>query len=83
MIEFRAVDVALLTGQEAAVYLRLADNGKDDASAVAAVNRLVDRGKIRPCLTGGRRCYAVRELDRFIDDETAGRPHPPRNGAAT
>ena len=76
MIEFTAIEPALLTATEAARYLRLIEGGEDDASGPQRINRLVDRGKIRPCLTGGRRCYAKRELDRFIDDETAGRPHP-------
>lgn len=34
------------------------------------LNRLVDQGKIRPCLVGGKRRYSRRELDRFIDAET-------------
>ncbi len=82
MIEFRSVEIALLTATEAARYLRLIDGGQDDASGPQRIDRLVAQGKVRPCLTGGRRCYAKRELDRFIDDETAGRVHPSKNGAA-
>ena len=70
MIEFHAIAPALLTSQEAAAYLRLAQDGEDAASARRAMNRLVDQGKVRPCLVGGRRRYSVRELNRFIDAET-------------
>ena len=59
-----------LTDAEAAVYLRLVESGDDAESARRKMNRLVDQGKVRPCLTGGRRRYAKRELDRFIDSET-------------
>ncbi len=60
----------LLTHVEAAVYLRLVDNGDDAESARRRINRLVDKGLLRPCLVANRRRYSQRELDRFINDET-------------
>ncbi len=83
MIEFRSVEIALFTASEAAQYLRLIDGGQDDASGPQRIDRIVKRGMVRPVLIGGRRCYTRKELDRFLDDETAGRAHPTRNGAAT
>ena len=70
MIEFTPIEPGLLTDVEAATYLRLVENGEDAESARRRMNRLVDQGKVRPCLAGGKRRYAKRELDRFIDDET-------------
>ncbi len=69
-IDFAPLTPVLLTEAEAATYLRLVDNGDDVDAAKRRMNRLVDHGKIRPCLVGGKRRYAVRELDRFIADET-------------
>ena len=34
------------------------------------VNRLVDQGKLRPCLVGGKRRYSPSEVQRFIDVQT-------------
>jgi hypothetical protein len=56
----------LLTAEEAARVLRLADD-RDEAAAVKALNRLVDRGFIRPALVGKRRRYSIGEIQRFID----------------
>ena len=47
---------------------RLASVSKPVSAAL--LMRLVDQGKIRPCLVGGKRRYSRRELDRFIDEET-------------
>ena len=62
----------LMTDIEAARYLLLAE-GKDDDAAVAAVNRLVDAHKLRPCVIGGRRRYSRTELDHCIGDLTEAR----------
>jgi hypothetical protein len=70
VIEFTPIEPALFDEPEAAAYLRLAHDGEDAEAARRALNRLVDQGKIRPCLVGGRRRYSRRELDRFIDQET-------------
>ena len=70
MIDFRPISLVLFTAEEAAVYLRL-DEGREIGAAVKALNRLVDKGLIRPCLVGGKRRYSVAELDRFIHDQTA------------
>jgi hypothetical protein len=60
----------LLTEVEAALLLRLIDDSDDAEAARRRINRLVDQGKLRPCLVGGRRCYALEELRRFARDET-------------
>ena len=59
----------LLTGCEAAVYLRLCepDDGPDDMSkAVRAVNRLVQAGLLHPIKPGRAYAYPKVELDRYI-----------------
>ena len=70
MIQFKSIEPVLFDEQEAAAYLRLANDGEEPEAARRALNRLVDQGKIRPCLVGGKRRYSRRELDRFIDQET-------------
>ncbi len=70
MIEFKPIEPVLFDEQEAAAYLRLANDGEKPETARRALNRVVDRGKVRPCLVGGKRRYSRRELDRFIDAET-------------
>ena len=62
---------ALMTKIEAARYLRFDVLHDDDDGAVRALERLVEKGLIRPCMVGGRRFYARRELDRFLADRTA------------
>ena len=59
----------LLTAEEACRYLRL-DDGREIEAAVKALNRLVDRHLIRPCLIGRHRRYSRLELDRIIDKVT-------------
>jgi len=70
VIEFTPIEPALFTDIEAAIYLRLVEDAEDTEKARRAINRLVDQGKVRPCLTGGKRRYSRHELDRFIDRET-------------
>ena len=69
-MNFKPIEPGLLTDVEAAVYLLLVESDQDVEAGRRKMNRLVDQGKVRPCLTGGKRRYAKRELDRFIDDET-------------
>ena len=71
MIEFRPISPALLTSEEACQFLRL-DEGREMGAALKALSRLVDKGVLRPCLVGNHRRYSIRELDRFIDDQTGG-----------
>ena len=66
----------LLTAEEAAAYLRLTDDGRDLHAAVKALNRLVDRHLIRPCLIGRHRRYSRLELDRIIDKVTEAYAEP-------
>ncbi len=67
---FANIEPGLMTDIEAAMYLRLVDSEHEAKKGVRAINYLVTQGKIRPCLAGGKRRYARRELDRFIDVET-------------
>lgn len=59
----------ILTAEEACRYLRL-DIGRDSDAAIKALNRLVDKGRIRPCLVGKHRRYTRDELCRFIGATT-------------
>ena len=70
MIEFQPIEPALFDVHEAAIYLLLSDNGENPEVGRRAINRLVDRGDLRPCLVGGKRRYSRRELDRFIQETT-------------
>ena len=60
---------ALMIDSEAADYLRL-DENRSNENAVKALNRLVEKRLIRPCLVGNRRRYWRHELDRFMCEET-------------
>ena len=62
----------LLTADEAACYLRFDAEGRDMEQAVRSLNRLVERKLLRPCPLGGRNRYSIRELNRFIDEQTEG-----------
>ncbi len=64
VLEFKPVELALFTAEEAAQYLRLESNGK------AAMDRLVAKGHVKACIIGNVRRYARRELDRYIDERT-------------
>lgn len=64
---------ALMTAEEAAVYLRLATPHECEESpdiVVVRLNRLVNKHLLRPCLVGGKRRYGRQELDRFIAAQT-------------
>jgi hypothetical protein len=62
----------VLSNVEACHYLRLTDGGRDLDSAVRALCRLVRLGKLRPVAALGRPYrFTTRELDRFLDHETA------------
>ena len=67
---FKPADLEVYTAYEACEFLRLADGRSEDA-AIAALNRLVDRGLIRPAMYGKRRMYSRQELTRFVADQTA------------
>ena len=62
-LEFKPVELALFTADEAAQYLRFESNGK------AAMDRLVDRGQTKACVIGNKRRYSRKELDRYIDEQ--------------
>ena len=64
----------LLTTLEAAVWLRLVEPGDtptERESGVRAVQRLVQQGRLRPVRPGKAYEFAVDELLRFVQDETA------------
>lgn len=69
MIEFTPIQPELLSAEDAARFLLL-DQGRDMSAAIKALNRLVDKGKVRPVIVGKHRRYAVAELRRYINDET-------------
>ena len=60
---------ALMTAQDACRFLRL-DVGRNMKNAIKALNRLVDKDLIRPCLVGNHRRYSHDELRRFIGEAT-------------
>ena len=61
----------VMTPAEAARYLRLDDDGtRCDEKAIDSLNRLVERGLIRPLRLGHRRRYALAELRRFVLAQT-------------
>lgn len=64
----------LLTWRETCSYLRLdwADDA-DDLSETALkrrLDRIVEKGFVRPCLINHKRRYSRCELNRFIDAQT-------------
>lgn len=61
---------ALMTAQEATVYLRLNEGGRDIGDAKLSLEYLVNSGRIRPCRVGRCNRYARAELDRFIHEQT-------------
>ena len=56
---------ALLTAEEAAVFLRL-DVGRDTEAAQRSLRRLVERKLLRPCRIGKESRFARDELLRLI-----------------
>jgi hypothetical protein len=60
----------LMTAQEAALYLRLAEEGRDIGDALTSLEYLVTSGRIRPCRVGRHNRYLREELDRFMHDQT-------------
>lgn len=61
---------ALLTAPEAAIYLRLTEEGRDIGDALVSLEYLVTTGKVRPCRVGRHNRYAREELVRFIREQT-------------
>ena len=78
-IHFTPIEPVLFDAVEAAQYLRLASgNGESEKAARKALNRLVERGKIRPAVIANKRRYSRVELDRYIAAATEqhGELHP-------
>ncbi len=61
----------VLLPAEAAHLLRLDEDGRDADLAVRALDRLVAKRLLRPCIIAGRRRYSPAELLRFIEERTA------------
>jgi len=61
---------ALMTGEEAAMYLRLTEGGRDISDALSSLEYLVSEGRIRPCRVGRFNRFTRAELDRFIHEQT-------------
>lgn len=75
---------ALMTAEEAAVYLRLAEGDRDIADAITSLEYLVREGRIRPARVGKHNRYARAELDRFIVQQTERYGQDPaRNGSTS
>lgn len=77
---------ALMTADEAAIYLRLTEGGRDVGDALVSLEYLVGEGRIRPCRVGRFNRFTRAELDRFMQDQTesyAKRYSSPRNREET
>jgi hypothetical protein len=75
---------ALMTAAEAAIYLRLTEDGRDTADAITSLEYLVREGRIRPARVGKHNRYARAELDRFIVQQTERYGQDPaRNGSTS
>lgn len=61
---------SLMTAQEAALYLRLTEEGRDIGDALASLEYLVNSGRLRPCRVGRYNRFAREELARFIHEQT-------------
>jgi len=61
---------SLMTAQEAVVYLRLDEGGRDMADALKSLEYLVQTGRVRPCRVGRNNRFARAELQRFVLDQT-------------
>lgn len=61
---------SLMTAQEAVVYLRLDDGGRDIADALKSLEYLVSSGRLRPCRVGRHNRFARAELQRFVLEQT-------------
>ena len=59
----------LMTWRGATAYLLL-DLDRGEHAAKRALERIVAKGLIRPCIVGKHRRYSRVELDRFIDEQT-------------
>jgi len=73
----------LMTAAEAAIYLRLSDDGRDIADAVKSLEYLVREGRIRPARIGKHNRFARAELDRFIQAQTEAYGSDLGNGGST
>lgn len=65
---------ALMTAQEAAVYLRLTEGDRDIADALKSLEYLVTTSRVRPCRVGRFNRFTRAELDRFMNDQTQQYP---------
>lgn len=61
---------ALMTAAEAAIYLRLTEDGRDVGDAIQSLDYLIRRHGLRPCRVGKHNRFARNELDRFIAEQT-------------
>lgn len=61
---------ALMTAEEAALYLRLTEGGRDIGDALESLEYLVGTSRIRPCRVGRFNRFTRDELDRFMREQT-------------
>lgn len=64
-----ALQPLVLSAEQAARVLLL-DQGRTIELAVRALYRLVDTKKIRPVIVGKWRRFTVKELTRYLDEQT-------------
>ena len=62
---------AVMTAEEASVYLRLHIDGSDPGPGLAKLAELTKRGQLHPCLVGGACRYSRCEIERFVAEQTA------------
>lgn len=62
----QAISTPVLTAIEAAAWLRLTDDYEQPEDAIAALYRLVRKGKLRPLRAGKTYKFTLEELQRYI-----------------
>ncbi len=71
---------AVMTDEEASLYLRLHADGADPAPGLAKLEDLTQRGQLHPCLVGGTRRFSRCELERFVAEQTTRSADRARGG---
>lgn len=66
----------VLTSAEAVRWLRLDEDHDDIGSAVKALHRLVQEGRLRPLRVGKSYKFTLAELEKFICAEVMKTPTP-------
>lgn len=67
----QAISSPVYTALKAAEWLQLTDDYDQPEDAIAALYRLVRKGKLRPLRCGKTYKFVLDELQRYVADETA------------